>query len=245
VDVGRAGITDVASFWRSQELLDRIRILQPDIIVNNRLGIPADLDTPEQQITASQSGRGWESCMTIGDENAWGYSSHNPVRKTLGQLLRGLSQAAAGEGNFILNTGPLGDGSIDTEDAVLLRQMGDWLRVHGEAIYNSRAFSYDASWYAQGIFTRQGNTLFLHVLRWSDGEIFLPLFKSIPLRGTLLTTGQSLDIQQLSNGRLRLSGLPRLPPHPAHTVIRLEFDHDPQLLPEPDHAAWLEGQAGN
>ncbi len=243
IDIGRAGIEDEAAFWRASQLLDRIYELQPHILVNNRLGVPGDLDTPEQHIKESQAGRGWEACMTIGDESAWGYSSHNPVRKSLGQLLRNLSRTAIGEGNFLLNTGPRGDGSIPEEDALLLRQVGDWLRIHGEAIYGSRRFDYRAAMYAQGGFTRQGNTLYLHVFRWSGEHLSLPLFKNAPELVTLLPTGQAATVERLSNGRLQVGGLPELPPHPCQTVLRLEFADEPMLLDEQDHAAWLFGRA--
>ena len=243
IDVGRAGIEDTAAFWRAPELLERIYELQPHILVNNRLGIAADLDTPEQHIKESAPGRGWEACMTIGDESAWGYSSHNPVRKSLGQLLRNLSRTAIGEGNYLLNTGPRGDGSIPEEDALLLRQIGDWLRVHGEAIYNSRRFDYHTAWYSQGGFTRRDNTLYLHVFLWSGSKLVLPLFRNAPERVVLLATGQTAKVERLSNGRLQVSGLPELPPHPCQTVLRLEFSDEPALLAEKDHAAWLFGNA--
>ncbi len=239
VDIGRKKV-DAAEFWRARQLLDLIYELQPAILVNNRLGIDADLDTPEQHVKASKPGRGWETCMTIGDESAWGYSRHNPVRKTLGQLLRNLSKAACGEGNYLLNTGPDGRGAIVPEDAVVLKKMGEWLKVHGEAIYGSRRFPIR---YTRGGFTRKGNTLYLHVNFWSAPEIVVPLFKHLPKRAILLATGQELTITRKSNHRMSIAGLPYECPHEAMTIIRLEFDRQPELTEEPDHAAWLKGEA--
>lgn len=242
VDVGRKPV-DQPAFWRSQELLDRIYELQPGILVNNRLALDADLDTPEQHVTASDAGRGWETCMTIGDESAWGYARHNPVRKTLGQLLRNLSKAAAGEGNYLLNIGPDGRGAIVPEDAAVLTRIGEWLRVHGEAIYGSKRFPLDLTWYSQGRCTRKGNTLYLHVNWWSAPEIVVPLFKELPTSATLLTTGQTLTVDRASNHRMVIGGLPWESPHEAMTVIKLEFDQEPELVHEDDHAAWLRAEA--
>ncbi|MDA3961461.1 MAG: alpha-L-fucosidase [Planctomycetota bacterium] len=243
IDVGRCGKRDIPAFWRSEELLKTIYGLQPNILVNNRLGVLADLDTPEQRVVASDKGRGWEACMTIGDESAWGYCSHNPVRKTTGQLLRHLVHAVSGEGNFILNVGPRGDGSIPEEDALVLREMGEWLAVHGEAVYGTTAFPIESTWYTQGRCTRRGNTVYLHLLRYSAPEVVIPLLAKPPAAARLLTTGQSLGIEQRSNHRVVLTGLPALPPHPEMVVIALEFNEEPEVVVEQDHAAWLTGLA--
>ena len=107
-------------FWRSKKLNAMARRLQPHILINNRSGTQEDLDTPEQHVTASAKGRGWESCMTIGDHVGWGYVKNNPNFKTTPQLLQYLVQAASGEGNYLLNIGPKPDGSV-TEWRVNMR----------------------------------------------------------------------------------------------------------------------------
>jgi len=45
--------------------------LQPDIIVNDRNGLPGDFTTPEQEINPEKAGRAWETCMTMNE--SWGY----------------------------------------------------------------------------------------------------------------------------------------------------------------------------
>ncbi len=49
----------------------QIRQLQPNILINNRCGMRADFDTPEQMVGAYQTERAWESCITMGDQWAW------------------------------------------------------------------------------------------------------------------------------------------------------------------------------
>src|SRR5580658_306097 len=50
--------------WESERMNKMVYELQPDIVVNNRNGLPGDFSTPEQQITAASGGRSWEACMT-------------------------------------------------------------------------------------------------------------------------------------------------------------------------------------
>jgi alpha-L-fucosidase len=229
-------------FWRSKELNATARRLQPHILINNRSGTQEDLDTPEQHVTASAKGRGWESCMTIGDHVGWGYIKHNPNFKTVPQLLQHLVTAAAGEGNFLLNVGPKPDGSIRKEEVDRLRQMGDWMRVSGEAIYGSQRCDLEAA--MLGLCTRKGRDAYLHVFRWPGKEAVIPLVKTKAREAIILQTGRKVQMRQEYNGRLILSGMPEKPPHPYVTTIKIRFADVPEKLPEPDISAWLTGSAG-
>lgn len=242
VDHGRKKVKSEAAFWQADKLLKTIYSLQPHILVNNRLGRPADLDTPEQHVTASVPGRGWESCMTIGDAEAWGWSRHSPNRKTVATLLQSLVSAASGEGNFILNIGPRPDGSADPQDARRLRDIGVWMRQHGEAIYGSQRFFPDYTRHWQGAYTRKGRTVFLSLYRYSAPEIPIPLLRPLPTRATLLGHDQPLGIAEGPNGGIRLTGLPAKPPVPIQPVIKLEFSRPPVRVDEADHADWILGK---
>jgi alpha-L-fucosidase len=237
------GEKDIAAFWRAKELNEMARRLQPHILINNRSGLTEDLDTPEQRVTASATGRGWESCMTIGDSCGWGCIRNNPNMKTVPQLLQHLVSAAAGEGNFLLNVGPKPDGTIRKEETVRLRAMGEWLKVNGEAIYGSQRCALHGGMIGQ--WTRKGNTGYLHILRWPGREAVVPLVGTKALSATLLTAGGPLPctVRQEYNGRLVMSGLPARPPHPSVNVIRVEFDSEPKRIEVTDRAAWLTGKA--
>ena len=82
-----------AKIWGSETLFQQIRQLQPDILINNRCGMRADFDTPEQMIGAYQTDRAWESCITIGDQWAW---KPNDRIKSLTECLHTLVRVAAG-----------------------------------------------------------------------------------------------------------------------------------------------------
>ncbi|HNR35944.1 MAG TPA: alpha-L-fucosidase, partial [Candidatus Hydrogenedentes bacterium] len=103
------GLGGTVKDWDSEKLVAMIRRLQPDIIVNNRAGLPEDHDTPEQTVGTFQRSRPWETCMTIGDQWAW---KPNDRVKSLKQCLDVLVRCAGGDGNLLFNVGPMPDGRI-------------------------------------------------------------------------------------------------------------------------------------
>jgi alpha-L-fucosidase len=239
---GGAGITDIAGFWRAADLNAMVRKLQPSILINNRSGTQEDLDTPEQHVTASAAGRGWESCMTIGDSSGWGYIKNNPNMKTPTQLLQHLVNAAAGEGNYLLNVGPKPDGTIRREELVRLQAMGDWLKVNGESIYGSQRCELHGGMI--GEWTRRGSDAYLNVFRWPGREARVPLVKTKALSASLLGSDAKLTVEQRYNGQLCIGGLPNKPPHASVNVIKVVFEGEPKSHVEDDHAAWLKGKVG-
>jgi len=232
---------DLPAFWGSKKVNAMARTLQPHLIINNRSGLDEDLDTPEQHVTASAPGRGWESCMTIGDSCGWGYIRNSPNFKTVPQLLQNLVVAAAGEGNYLLNVGPKPDGTIRKKEQVRLRAMGDWLKVNGEAIYGSERCPLHGGMI--GTWTAKGDVGYLHIFRWPGKEAVVPLVKTQAKSARLLGVKGKAKVRQEENGRLVISGLPKKPPHPCVNVIKVVFDGKPQSLAERDKAAWLTGAA--
>ena len=109
--------------------------LQPDIIVNNRNGLPGDFATPEQRIQASEAGRAWESCMTLND--SWGFNRADDQWKTPKTIVDNLITCARGGGNYLLNIGPEPDGSVPPASVEVLEAVAQWLDTNGKAIYGT------------------------------------------------------------------------------------------------------------
>jgi len=230
---------EISGFWRAKELNAKVRKLQPHILINNRSGEPEDIDTPENAIEASAVGRGWESCMTMGDAWGWGYTAHNPNMKTVPHLLQCLVTAAAQEGNYLLNVGPKPDGSIRREERDRLRGIGAWMRLHEESIRGSQRCPFGMWKWMHGMYTARGNTVYAHAFRWPrQGEIII-CDCATPIRhATILATGQELQVIPSTDDRIILRGLPKKPPHPCNTVIKLELDGPPRGITRKEGMIW-------
>jgi len=112
--------------------------LQPQIIVNNRLGggFKGDTETPEQHIPPQGfPGEDWETCMTIND--TWGFKSYDTNFKSTETLLHNLVDIASKGGNYLLNVGPTSEGVIPQPEVDRLATIGAWLKVNGESIYGT------------------------------------------------------------------------------------------------------------
>jgi alpha-L-fucosidase len=206
-----------AKGWESVEMNTMVRKLQPDIIINNRSKIPEDFDTPEQRIEASQN-RPWESCMTLND--SWGYHISDKNWKSPTTVIRNLVTCARDGGNYLLNIGPTGDGSIPLESAQVLSSVGEWMSKHGATIYQSDNCQPRRGNYVT--FTREGNTLFAHVYYWPGSMVvignLLNKVKSVRMHGT----NQPVKFVQ-DDFRIRLIDLPRRAPELV-TTFALELD---------------------
>ena len=182
---------------RGQGVINRIREVQPGILVNNRTGAPGDFDTPEQRVGSFQNNRPWETCMTIATQWAW---KPDDVVKSKEQCLHTLIRSAGGDGNLLFNVGPKPDGTIEPLQVERLKEMGDWLKAHGYAIYGTRGGPFKPTdW---GVSTRKGNRIYLHVLNLpgTSPKIVLPDF-AMEISGIRMSGGNTLQYTK-ENGEI-------------------------------------------
>ena len=127
------------------QLKNLIRNLQPNCLINSRLGLSLeeDEDVDFQTLGDNQLGRTkkeypWQTPATVA--HSWGFNALDTERKSTSTLLKSLINNVSLNGNFMLNIGPRANGDVPFETAQRLQEIGDWLNVNGEAIYGSQAF---------------------------------------------------------------------------------------------------------
>jgi alpha-L-fucosidase len=239
--------------WGGPELIEKMRSLQPHLLINNRLGsVPApagehadggagpgisqlgDFGTPEHQIAAEPS-RLWESCQ-VAVWRLWGYTIGEHWR-TPEQLLDLLVQAASMGGNLLLNVGPDGEGRLPPQFAARTELLGRWLEVHGEAVYGSEGGDV-CEMITRGYQIVKGDNLYLVIRFWDRRpELRLAGLATAVKRAILLTTGQELAVEREGEA-LVVRGLPAEPPTPLFPVIKLECAGPPRPFPWAADRLW-------
>ena len=217
-----------------QALLARCRALQPQVIVNNRVEgwspVPVrhplgDFRTPEQEIPPTGlPGVDWESCITM--NHNWGYNSHDHDFKSVAQLIGMLVDTASKGGNLLLNVGPRADGTFPPESVDRLRGLGRWMAVNGTAIHGTTA-----SPFAHAPFraTSKPNRLHLFLTDWPAGGLSVPGLRTPVRRASLLADpGRALPTARDARGVTVT--LPAAAPDPICSVLRLEFDRQPEVV---------------
>lgn len=179
--------------WGSEELLAKIRSWQPQVLVNDRLGIPGDFITPEQyQPSAPMLVDGkpvlWEACQTL--NGSWGYDRDNVDYKSAGTLLRLLVDGVAKGGNLLLNVGPTARGSLDPRAAGILAEIADWMADHARSIHDCGPASYTPP--ADCRYTRNGDRLYLHLFDWPYRFVHLPGLGDKVRYAHLMTDGSEI-----------------------------------------------------
>ena len=206
---------------RGQQVINMARGIQPDILVDNRAGAPGDYDTPEQKIGGFNIKRPWESCMTISAHNHWAWGGDKDGVKPLEKVITMLVECAGGDGNMLLNVGPRPDGLIDPAQVEALKSVGDWLKLYGESIYETRGGPYmPTPRYAA---TRKGNVIYLHILKWEGNMAKLPPLGAEIVNSTLLTGGKVAVENTPSELILKVDPADQKSPD---TVVKLELKSD-------------------
>ncbi len=215
--------------WESDAMVQMVRSLQPQIVVNNRSKLPEDYDTPEGEITPAkmENDRRWEACMTF-NGSSWGDMIGAEIDAWRPRdIVKMLAKASSAQGNLLLNVGPRADGSIAPEYIASLEGVGSWLAKHGEATYGTLDSFGGFPSYCGNV-TRKGKVIYFWRHTWAGTEQGLGGYETKLERVTCLTTGEPVRFDQ-DGYRILLRDLPAQCPEPETQVVvyRLDFVGDP------------------
>lgn len=197
------GPVDLAFFdGEAQGLRELAWKLQPEIVVTR-----GAMATPEQYVPGSPLAGAWEACVTMG--TAWQYQPQHEVYKSGPELIRLLIETRARGGNLLLNVGPKPDGELPIEQEERLREIGLWMFVNSEAIYDVRPWNITNEndvWFTRSV---DGTTLYAIVDRpWKRGDWIDLVLKSV--RATAKT-----EVDVLGQSSQRYEYRPDVNPKPS------------------------------
>ena len=149
------------------------RTKQPGLIVVDRTvtGQYENYTTPEQQVPDAPLDHPWESCITMG--NSWSYVPGDHY-KSVNQIITLLVKIVSRGGNLLMNIGPGPDGDWDPVAYERLNQIGNWMKINGEGIYNSTVvapYSEGDTYYTE---SKNANTIYAFVLSGKDAVVLQP-----------------------------------------------------------------------
>lgn len=158
----------------------------------------------------------WETCMTMGQ--SWAYNPHETCWKTAQRLLHNLVEVTSRGGNYLLNVGPMADGSFPPEALERLQVIGRWMQLNHEAVYGTH---YSPLVTQQGCrTTTRGNKTYIYMLEWPENrELLLNGYEGSPA-GVVFLSGDPLVFTQ-EGSSLKIQLPPQAPdPHVSVLVIQ-------------------------
>src|SRR6266542_1205509 len=197
--------------WRLPQTYALMHRLQPAVLIvpnHHQAPLPGeDVQTFEQDLpgantagfnTRTIGGLPLETSLTMND--SWGFNLTDHHYKSTRELIHYLVRAAGVGANLLLNIGPRPDGTIPPEAEQRLREIGTWLATNGGAIYGTRAGPVaPRNW---GVTTQRegGDTVFVHVLDWSDRVLSLPALGAGRWKAHMWPSGPLVGVIQSENG---------------------------------------------
>jgi alpha-L-fucosidase len=227
---------------RAKRFTDIVRSLQPDTLIDGRLGAAGDyVSTGDNVVPSGTQTEAWEVPATI--NHTWGYRKDDTDWKSPGEIVFKLVDIVSKGGNYLLNVGPMADGVIPQASQDNLRSVGRWLKVNGDAVYGAGPSPFGEEFgepSSKGAKDVRGNPLFLRNNEWrittKPGKLFvtffdeprapfpLPGMKNAVKRAYRLADAAPVELKQ-DGGRVYLN-IERPIWDPMATVVVVELEGD-------------------
>jgi alpha-L-fucosidase len=225
---------------RAQRFTDIVRKLQPMTLIDGRLGEAGDyITTGDNIIPPEIQKEAWEVPATI--NHTWGYRKDDHDWKSPGQITFKLVDIVSKGGNYLLNVGPMADGTIPQPSQDTLRAVGAWLAINGEAVYGARPSPWGEELgevSSRGAKDVRGQPLFLQQTDWrvteKPGKLYFTFFTeprapfAIPPMKNAVKRAYRLDggvpIELKTDGGVTSFTLPRPIWDPMATVVVVEYE---------------------
>lgn len=182
-------------------LVKEVRKKQPKLIIVDRAvtGEQQNYLTPEQHIPDEGLPYPWETCMTMA--TSWSYVP-NDVYKPTSEIIQKLVDIVSKGGNYLLNIGPDPNGELDSIAYSRLNDIGDWMKINGEAIYNTRMYNcYGEGSSIRYTQSKDGKTKYIFLFNFPESKLELtkfPFIESAKLQ--MLGSSKQLKWKQTQNG---------------------------------------------
>jgi len=217
------GVTSGADKWWTKadgvDLQNYLRGLDPNLLMNERVFRSAglgDWDCSEGSTLGSPNSRPWETCQTM--NNSWGYNSSDHSYKTTKAITLELVQNVSRDGNYLLNIGPKGDGTVPSESIIKLDSVGDWMNTFSSSIYGTTRspFLSEPVW---GLYTKKSGKLYAQVFSWPTNRLLkVPSLTNTINKIYLLNDTTTLLNYKDSLGYIRIY-VPANAPNPINSVV--------------------------
>ena len=240
---------------QSRELRDIIKTLQPECLINSRIGNGlGDYSIIEQKLSDKIIESPWEACITMGKN--WGYNQFDTVYKAPDMLIRNLTDIVSKGGNLLLNVGPNQKGCFPEQTRPIFEAFNKWLSDNEEAVYGTRPWRVFGESVATDIteesaqtefhdavfdgtpknivpdvrYTRKNNTIYAIVRNVPSASYTLSAFspKTDKVKSvTLLKNGNKADWRLTKDG-LQINGMGSIAGNTPIYVLRVDLESDEQ-----------------
>ena len=236
---------DISEIWfdmgsltpeQSRGLYELVNRLQPRCMISGRLGndfvdfsVMADNEYPDYRLAVP-----WQTAASVFDET-WGYRSwqlRDELQPKVDEKMESLVKVISRGGNYLLNIGPQGDGSIIAYEHDLLKAVGQWVKTNSEAIYATEASPFHHS-FPWGEVTAKKDALYLFVKReYAGRQIDLALMDGVIRSVQLLSSGEACRFSPVAGDRAAYTIEVPKEFASSYEVVKLSFPNGYEIMPD-------------